>query len=75
MADADSDLLEAAEFADTKASVLGEYIPARLGMEEGETVLYMAAVQKYAGYMLFFFENGTSGLRCSKDRRLRPAGC
>jgi len=49
---------KAAEFADTKASVLGEYIPARLGMEEGETVLYMAAVQKYAGYMLFFFENG-----------------
>ncbi len=27
---------KASDFADTKASVLGEYIPARLGMDEGE---------------------------------------
>jgi DNA gyrase subunit A len=46
------------DFSDTKASVMGEYIPARLGMEEGETALYMAATKNYAGYMLFFFENG-----------------
>lgn len=49
---------KASEFADTKASVLGEYIPARLGMDEGENALYMAVVQKYTGYMVFFFENG-----------------
>ncbi len=49
---------KASDFPDTKASVMGEYIPARLGMEEGESVLYMAAVQEYTGYVLFFFENG-----------------
>jgi DNA gyrase subunit A len=46
------------EFEDTKASVLGDYIPARLGMEEGEAARYMAATNDYQGYMLFFFENG-----------------
>ena len=48
----------AAEFADTKASVLGEYIPARLGMDEGENAVYMVATKDYAGYMLFMFDNG-----------------
>ncbi|WRS27675.1 DNA topoisomerase (ATP-hydrolyzing) subunit A [Oscillospiraceae bacterium MB08-C2-2] len=48
----------ASDFADTKASVLGDYIPARLGMDEGETVIYMAVTTDYSGYMLFFFENG-----------------
>ncbi|MCI8623049.1 MAG: topoisomerase IV [Provencibacterium sp.] len=46
------------EFDDTKASVLGDYIPAKLGMEEGESARYMAATNDYQGYMLFFFENG-----------------
>lgn len=49
---------KASDFSDTKASVLGEYIPAKLGMEEGENPVYMAATTDYAGYMLFFFENG-----------------
>lgn len=49
---------KAGDFADTKASVLGEYIPAKLGMDEGESVLYMATTKEYDGYMLFFFENG-----------------
>ena len=48
----------ASEFADMKASVMGEYIPARLGMDEGETVVYMASTKDYTGHMLFFFENG-----------------
>ncbi|MCL2057204.1 MAG: DNA topoisomerase (ATP-hydrolyzing) subunit A [Oscillospiraceae bacterium] len=48
----------AGDFADTKASVMGEYIPAKLGMEEGETAVYMAVTKDYSGYMLFFFENG-----------------
>ena len=49
---------KASDFADTKASVMGDYIPAKLAMDEGENVLYMAAVKEYSGYMLFFFENG-----------------
>ncbi|MEG0804224.1 MAG: DNA gyrase C-terminal beta-propeller domain-containing protein, partial [Pygmaiobacter sp.] len=46
------------EFDDTKASVLGDYIPARLGMEEGEAPLYMALTEDFKGHMLFFFDNG-----------------
>jgi len=46
------------EFADTKASVLGDYLPAKLGMENGENVVYVAIAGDYTGYMLYFFENG-----------------
>lgn len=49
---------KASDFSDTKASVLGEYIPARLGMDEGEQVLSMVVTKDYQGYLLFFFENG-----------------
>jgi DNA gyrase subunit A len=48
----------ASDFEDTKASVLGEYIPAKLGFDEGESVLYTAVTNDYKGYMLFAFENG-----------------
>ena len=48
----------ASEFSDTKASVLGDYIPAKLGMDEGENAVYMAVTGDYAGFMLFVFENG-----------------
>lgn len=46
------------DFPDTKASVLGEYLPGKLEMEEGETALYTAVIRKYQGYMIFVFENG-----------------
>lgn len=46
------------DFQDTKASVLGEYLPGKLEMDENETVLYTAVVKKYKGYMIFVFENG-----------------
>lgn len=46
------------DFPDTKASVLGEYLPGKLEMEEGETALYTAVISKYQGYMIFVFENG-----------------
>jgi DNA gyrase subunit A len=46
------------DFSDTKSSVLGDYIPAKLGMDEGESALYMAVTKEYEGYMLFYFENG-----------------
>ncbi len=49
---------KASDFPDTKASVLGEYVPAQLGMEADENPVYMAVTSDYAGYMLFFFENG-----------------
>ncbi len=48
----------ASEFEDTKASVIGDYIPAFLGMEEGEMPIYMAVTSDYKGFMFFMFENG-----------------
>ena len=49
---------KAADFADTKASALGEYVPAKLGMDEGENAVYMVATKDYKGILLFAFENG-----------------
>lgn len=46
------------DFADSKASVLGEYIPSKLEMEEGENAIFMVVTNDYAGYMFFLFENG-----------------
>lgn len=46
------------DFPDTKASILGEYVPSKLEMEPEETILYMAIVKEYTGYMLFFFADG-----------------
>ena len=46
------------DFDDTKASALGDYLPAKLGMDEGESVVYMVLPADYRGWMLFFFENG-----------------
>lgn len=48
----------ACEFDDTKASLLGEYIPAKQGMDEDEHAAYMAVTHDYSGFMLFFFESG-----------------
>ena len=46
------------DFQDTKASVLGEYVPSKLDMEEGEEIAYIAVFSEYKGYMIFVFENG-----------------
>lgn len=46
------------DFADTKASVMGDYLPSKLSMDEGEEVVYVAVIREYTGYMLFIFENG-----------------
>ena len=46
------------EFDDTKASVLGDYLPGKLGMDAGENVVYAVLPGEYNGAMLFFFENG-----------------
>ncbi len=49
---------KAYDFEDTKASVLGDYIPAKLGMDEGELAIKMIATKDYKGFVLFGFENG-----------------
>ena len=49
---------KAADFADTKASTLGDYVPAKLGMDEGENAVFMVATKDYKGILLFAFENG-----------------
>ena len=51
----------AADFEDTKASVMGDFIPAKLGFEEGERLLGMAATKDYSETILFFFQNGKVG--------------
>ena len=50
--------MRASDFADTKASLLGEYIPAKVQMDEDEKAVYMTVTSDYKGYMVFFFENG-----------------
>ncbi|MCD8004433.1 MAG: DNA topoisomerase (ATP-hydrolyzing) subunit A [Oscillospiraceae bacterium] len=47
-----------ADFADCKASVLGEHLPTRLGFDEGENPLWACLAGDYGGHLLFFFENG-----------------
>lgn len=46
------------DFEDSKASVLGVYLPAHLEMDEGEAVLAMVEPGDYSGQLLLFFENG-----------------
>ena len=45
-------------FEDSKASVLGEFLPAKLEMEPGETILWACPAGDYTGHLLFFFANG-----------------
>ena len=45
-------------FADGKASALGDYLPQKLEMDEGETVQAVCLPGDYRGSMLFAFENG-----------------
>ena len=46
------------DFADGKASQLGDYLPQKLGFEPGENLLQVILTADYQGFMLFFFENG-----------------
>lgn len=46
------------DFNDAKASLLGDYVPAKLNMEEGETAVSMVVTKDYKGILLFAFENG-----------------
>ena len=51
-----------ADFPETKASVMGDYIPAKLGMEDGEYPIYMAVTEKFEEMLVIFFKNG----KCAK---------
>ena len=46
------------EFEDGKASLLGDYLPQKLGMDPGENVLQVIFPGDSKGFVLFFFENG-----------------
>ena len=46
------------DFADTKASALGDYLPSKLGFDEGESVVWACLPGDYSAHLLFFFENG-----------------
>ena len=46
------------DFDDSKASVLGDYLPSKLGMEAGESVVWACVPGDYTGSLLFFFRNG-----------------
>ncbi len=45
-------------FKETKASTLGDYVPAKLGMDDDEKAIFMVLTKDYNGTMLFAFENG-----------------
>ena len=46
------------DFADGKASQLGDYLPQKLGFDPDEHVLQVVLAEGYKGFVLFFFENG-----------------
>lgn len=46
------------DFDDTKASVLGDYLPTKLGMDAEESPVFACLPGDYSGALLFFFENG-----------------
>ncbi len=47
-----------ADFDDTKASALGDYLPSKLSMDPEEKALWACIPGDYSGHVLFFFENG-----------------
>lgn len=49
---------KASAFDDCKASLMGDYIPAKLGFDEGEGFKLLVPTTDYSGSMIFFFENG-----------------
>ncbi|HIT34468.1 MAG TPA: topoisomerase IV [Candidatus Faecousia intestinigallinarum] len=46
------------DFEDGKASMLGDYLPQKLEMEQGESVVSVVFPEDYQGFVLFLFENG-----------------
>ena len=50
------------DFDDTKASLLGDYIPSKLNFESGEQLIFSAVTLDYSEMLVIFFENG----KCAK---------
>lgn len=50
------------DFAETKASVMGDYIPAKLAMDDEELPIFMAVTEDYSQNLVIFFKNG----KCAK---------
>ncbi len=46
------------DFEDGKASLLGDYLPQKLGFDAGENLVSLIFAGDYKGFVLFFFENG-----------------
>ena len=46
------------DFDDAKASVLGDYLPTKLAMDQEERPLWACIPGDYSGNLLFFFDNG-----------------
>jgi len=46
------------EMPDSKASVLGDFLPNLFNLEDGEQIVFMAATTDYKGYIIFAFDNG-----------------
>lgn len=70
---------KADDFAQTKASVLGDYVAAKLGFDEGENAVKMVATKDYKGMLLFAFENGKAakvplGSYATKTNRKKLTG-
>ena len=72
----------ASEFGETKASALGDYLPAKLGMDAGESVIWLCLPGDYSGSVVFFFESGRAArvalsayATVSNRRKLTGAYC
>ena len=50
--------MKLSDFEDSKASVLGDYLPQKLGMDEGEAPVYAFLPGQYKGSLITVFENG-----------------
>lgn len=50
------------DFPEIKASVMGDYVPAKLGMDDGELPVFMAVTEKFSETLVIFFRNG----KCAK---------
>ena len=46
------------DFDDAKASVLGDYLPTKLGMEAEERFVWACSPGDWSAHLLFFFDNG-----------------
>ena len=50
------------DFPEIKASVMGDFVAAKLGMDEGELPVFMAVTEKFTEMLVIFFKNG----KCAK---------